>query len=70
MVGTSRTNKVAWEMIFDDFKSRYPSLKEEALYFRPVGYLKILVRLSDNRTMEYDYYEHKARFVRIPFTEF
>lgn len=62
------SNKITWQTIFDDFKHRYPSLGRQAYHYRPSGYLRIHIWFENSRTMEYDYFAKKAKFVNIPFT--
>ena len=58
--------KVTWNIIFNEFKSRHPSLARQVMDYRPKGQMEIMVWLHDGRELIYNYLSKKARFAYIP----
>lgn len=44
-------SKISWESLYENFKSIYP---RSSVYFRPFGYMSILVYFEDGMRMVYD----------------
>ena len=53
----TKTNKVTWEVIFQEFKSRYPKLSKSVSHWNPYDYAEILITLKDNTKLIYNYDE-------------
>lgn len=47
-------SKISWESLYENFKSIYPRLSRSSVYFRPFGYMSILVYFEDGMRMVYD----------------
>lgn len=53
-------NLLSWQLIFDEFKQRYPSICDEMVNWYASGYLKITIRLKDGCEIVYDYVNKRA----------
>ena len=53
----TKTNKITWEVIFQEFKSRYPKLSKSVSHWNPYNYAEILITLKDNTKLIYNYDE-------------
>ncbi len=60
--------KITWHDIYKDFKSRLPNLSKGATYWKPSGYLSIIVYFEDGSQMTYDYLCKKESFIVMPQT--
>lgn len=58
-----KRHKVTWRMIYEDFKQRYPNLKKEVTYWKPLEFATIELWLKDGDRMKYDYDMKKAEFI-------
>lgn len=47
-------SKISWENLYENFKSIYPRLSRSSVYFRPSGYMSIIVYFEDGMKMVYD----------------
>ena len=47
-------SKISWESLYENFKSIYPRLSRSSVYFRPFGYMSIVVYFEDGMKMIYD----------------
>lgn len=47
-------SKISWESLYENFKSIYPRLSRSSVYFRPFGYMSIVVYFEDGMKMVYD----------------
>ena len=47
-------SKISWDSLYENFKSIYPRLSRSSVYFRPFGYMSILVYFEDGMRMVYD----------------
>lgn len=47
-------SKISWESLYENFKSIYPRLSRLSVYFRPFGYMSIVVYFEDGMKMIYD----------------
>lgn len=47
--------KVTWEMIYEDFKKKYPQFSQHSYHFEPYDFAKIKVYLEDGIKFVYDY---------------
>ena len=47
-------SKISWESLYENFKSIYPRLSRSSIYFRPFGYMSIVVYFEDGMKMVYD----------------
>ena len=56
-------HKITWRMIYEDFKRRYPNLKKEVTYWKPLEFATIELWLKDGDRMKYDYDMKKAEFI-------
>ena len=55
--------KITWETVFDDFKRRHPNLSKLATRYRPLGFLEILIFLSDGSKVAYSFEKSNGWFV-------
>lgn len=55
--------KVTWKVVFDDFKSRYPSLSKRVRRWAPYNFLEIVLFLNDDLKLTYSYMTHQASFI-------
>lgn len=55
--------KVTWEMIYKDFRSRFPNLKNEVEYWKPHSYSTIELHIKDGRRLIYNYDEKIAKII-------
>ena len=55
--------KITWKVIYEDFKQRYPNLKKEVTYWKPLEFATIELWLKDGDRMKYDYDMKKAEFI-------
>ena len=53
----AKVNKITWEVIFQEFKSRYPKLLKSVSNWNPYNYAEILITLKDNTKLIYNYDE-------------
>ena len=47
-------SKISWESLYENFKSIYPRLSRSSVYFRPFGYMSIVVYFENGMKMVYD----------------
>ena len=47
-------SKISWESLYENFKSIYPRVSRSSVYFRPFGYMSIVVYFVDGMRMVYD----------------
>lgn len=47
-------SKISWESLYENFKSIYPRLSRSSVYFRPFGYMSIVVYFENRMKMVYD----------------
>ena len=47
-------SNISWESLYENFKSIYPRLSRLSVYFRPFGYMSIVVYFEDGMKMIYD----------------
>lgn len=47
--------KVTWDVVFEDFKQRYPRLRQTVVYWQPSGYGSISLYFKDGRKGTYDH---------------
>lgn len=58
-------SKVTWDTIYRDFKSKYPRLSKEAIYFKPHDYLTIKIWFKVKpEIMTYDYMTKQCIIVK------
>lgn len=60
-----KRHKITWRMIYEDFKQRYPNLKKEVTYWKPLEFATIELWLKNGNRMKYDYDMKKAEFILI-----
>lgn len=56
--------KITWEMIYEDFKLRYPNLSKKVLRWNSVDFATIELYLYDGSKMRYNYDLQRAEFVK------
>lgn len=56
-------SKLTWDNVYENFKAVYPKLGRMSVYFRPSGYMTIMVRLADGTNMVYDDLKKQAKMV-------
>lgn len=56
--------EVTPQMIFEDFKSRYPLISKKAIDYRPFGIRSIKIWFSDGSVMTYGYDEKIGHLLR------
>ena len=47
-------NQTSWEALYENFKQLYPKLSKLSVYFRPYGYMSILIYFTDGMKVVYD----------------
>ena len=52
--------KITWDDVYKDFKSRHPKLCKGVRDYRPYAYLQIIVYFTDGTQMIYDYMSHQG----------
>lgn len=52
--------KIPWVDLIKDFKKRHPRLSKEVIYWKPQGFMKIIIYLKDGMELSYDYLFHRA----------
>ena len=57
------TGKITWDIIYKDFRSRYPTLRKRVIGWQPYGYLTILLICDDQVKLVYDYLKKQCLFV-------
>lgn len=58
-------SKISWESLYENFKSIYPRLSRSSVYFRPFGYMSILVYFEDGMRMVYDDLRKQGSYHRL-----
>ena len=59
----AKHRKITWKVIYEDFKQRYPNLKKEVTYWKPLEFATIELWLKDGDRMKYNYDMKKAEFI-------
>ena len=57
--------KVLWEDIYRDFRSRFPKLKDLAVYWSPVDYLTIKIYCKSGIVVTYSYETKSCKVVSL-----
>lgn len=63
--GDFMSKKNVWSEMYGSFQSLYPSLKKDAVGYRPHGYMSILVYFPNGLRMVYNELERRAKFVTV-----
>ena len=58
-------SKISWESLYENFKSIYPRLSRSSVYFRPFGYMSIVVYFEDGMRMVYDESQKTGSYHRL-----
>lgn len=56
--------KLTWDIVFEDFKKRYPKLVEKVTLWFAYDVGQIEIHLKDNIELVYDYDEHRAMIIK------
>lgn len=54
---------MTWDNLYKNFKALYPRLSKSSVYFRPSGYMQILIYFKDGMKMTYDDVKKQASIV-------
>lgn len=57
---------VTWEMVYTDFKSRFPNLSKKSIWHGPHSYATIVISIRDDtglRDIIYDYDTKEVKFI-------
>lgn len=54
---------MTWDNLYKNFKTLYPRLSKSSVYFRPSGYMQILIYFKDGMKMIYDDIKKQASIV-------
>lgn len=57
------SKRIAWDIVYKDFKSIYPNLRKRVTYWCPHDYLTITLYFDDGRKGLYNFLEHRLKFV-------
>lgn len=55
--------KITWDKVYRDFKSRHPRLSKDVCHYSPYGYLQISIEFTDGSKMIYDYMSHQGNWI-------
>lgn len=55
--------KITWDDVYKDFKTRHPRLSKDVCDYRPYAYLQIQIWFKNDRKMIYDYMTHRGSWV-------
>lgn len=58
-----RREKITWDKIYKDFRTRHPNFAKKVLGFQPYDYGKIMLYFSEGEKMVYDFDTKKAVYV-------
>lgn len=58
-------SKISWESLYENFKSIYPRLSRSSIYFRPYGYMSIMVYFADGSQAIYDDLYKQTKIVSL-----
>ena len=58
------SNKITWADVYEDFRARFPRLKEHVIDYRPYDYLTIKLWFKGCSAMLYNYLTKQCIFVR------
>ena len=56
--------KITWEMVYKDFRSRFPNFKKHVIHWHPHNFLMIKLYLDDGKKCIYNYEEHRVTFIK------
>lgn len=59
----NKSSKITWEVIFKEFKIRYPKLSKSVSHWKPYNYAEVLIILKDNTNLIYNYDEKVPRAI-------
>lgn len=62
----NKSIKVTWDVIFQDFQQRFPTLSKRVVDWQPLEFATIQIRLVDNEYMKYNYDMKHAEFIPEP----
>lgn len=54
------SEKITWNDIYKDFRSRFPRLAKDVEDYRPYSYMTISLYLNDGTMMQYDMEAHRV----------
>lgn len=58
------SNKLQWEDVYKDFRTRHPNLCKGVVYWCPHDYAVIKIFFDDGKLGIYSYLEHKVVFLK------
>ena len=59
-------NKITWQRIYADFKSRHPNLSKMSACYSPYDYAEIFIYLKDGTKLVYNHDTRRVRFNAVP----
>ena len=57
-------NKITWQSVFADFKSRFPNFKKQVVHWHPHDFLTIKLYLENGDKCIYNYADHRIVFIK------
>lgn len=62
-MSNKKSKKVTWEDLYKLFKTKFPRISKNAVFFRPYDYMTIKIWFDDGRLATYDGYLNSLHFL-------
>lgn len=56
-----RSHKMSWHKLYKQFKTKFPRISKEAIYFRPYGFMAIEIWFENGNVAIYDGFENSLK---------